>query len=210
MLTLATFKYLTMGALLGLTSGISPGPLLTLVLTETLKHNKAAGIKIAISPLFTDLPIVLISLFVFSKLSQFNTVLGLISIVGAVFLVYLGRETIKAKQLNIETPGPGSESLKKGIITNILSPHPYLFWLTVGSPLAVKAFDLSLLAVMLFFVSFYGLLIASKIGVALIVARSKSFLKDQSYIWIMRILGVALFLFAIIFLYDGLNYLTKN
>ena len=209
MLTLATFKYLTMGALLGLTSGISPGPLLTLVLTETLKHNKAAGIKIAISPLFTDLPIVLVSLFVFSKLSQFNTVLGLISIVGAAFLVYLGRETIKAKQLNIEPPSSGSESLKKGIITNILSPHPYLFWLTVGSPLAVKAFDLSWLAVILFFVSFYGLLITSKIGVALIVARSKSFLKDQSYIWIMRILGVALFIFAIIFLYDGLNYLMK-
>ena len=210
MLTLATFKYLTMGALLGLTAGISPGPLLTLVLTETLKHNKAAGIKIAISPLFTDLPIVLISLFVFSKLSQFNTVLGFISIVGAVFLVYLGRETIKAKQLNIETSSSGSESLKKGIITNMLSPHPYLFWLTVGSPLAVKAFDLSLLAVILFFVSFYGLLIASKIGVAIVVARSKSFLKDQSYIWIMRILGIALFLFAIVFLYDGLNYLMKN
>ena len=209
MLTLATFKYLTMGALLGLTSGISPGPLLTLVLTETLKHNKAAGIKIAISPLFTDLPIVLISLFVFSKLSQFNTVLGLISIVGAVFLVYLGRETITAKQLNVEIPNSGSESFKKGIITNILSPHPYLFWLTIGSPLAVKAYDINLLAVILFFVSFYGLLIASKIGVALVVAHSKSFLKDQSYIWIMRILGVALFIFAIVFLYDGLSYLMN-
>lgn len=49
--------FIIMGAIFGFIAGISPGPLLTLVITETITHNKSEGIKIAIAPLITDLPI---------------------------------------------------------------------------------------------------------------------------------------------------------
>lgn len=90
-------KFLTAGALLGLTSGISPGPLLTLVISETIRHNRREGIKVALSPLITDIPIILLSFFVFYKLSGFDMIIGMISIAGGIFIAYLGCEALKMK-----------------------------------------------------------------------------------------------------------------
>ena len=83
------FTFLISGIIFGLTLGMSPGPLLTLVISETLKHDKKEGIKIAVAPILTDLPIVLITLLILSKLTNFDPILGSISILGAIFIGYL-------------------------------------------------------------------------------------------------------------------------
>ena len=51
------FSALTAGILLGLSAGFAPGPLLTLVIAQTLKHNVREGIKVALAPLISDFPI---------------------------------------------------------------------------------------------------------------------------------------------------------
>ena len=50
------------GVIFGLSAGFAPGPLLTLVITQTLKHNIKEGVKVALAPLLTDLPIILAAL----------------------------------------------------------------------------------------------------------------------------------------------------
>jgi threonine/homoserine/homoserine lactone efflux protein len=40
----------TTAVVFGLSAGLSPGPLLTLVIAETLKRGIAAGIRIAVAP----------------------------------------------------------------------------------------------------------------------------------------------------------------
>jgi threonine/homoserine/homoserine lactone efflux protein len=209
MASFETMKFFILGTLMGLTAGVSPGPLITLVLTETLKHGRAAGIKIAISPLFTDLPIIIITLFVFSRLTQFNLILSIISLVGGVFITYLGYETIKTKGLVFDKQTSGSQPLWKGIIANFLSPHAYIFWATIGAPLVTEAYQISLIAAISFIFSFYLLLTGSKIVIVLIVARSKNFMGSRAYIGIMRLLGMILFIIAMYFIYDGLKYLLK-
>lgn len=47
--------FLSVGAVLGLSSGLSPGPLLALVISETLRHGVKAGVKVALAPIITDL-----------------------------------------------------------------------------------------------------------------------------------------------------------
>jgi threonine/homoserine/homoserine lactone efflux protein len=210
MFTIASFTYLTMGALFGLTAGIAPGPLLTLVITQTLKHNKSEGIKIAISPLITDLPTIIITLFVLSRFSQFKIVLGIISFLGGIFIAYLGYGTFVTKGIDMEIQNLKPGSLKKGIITNLLNPQPDLFWLTVGIPIALKAYELSLITVILFFLSFYILLIGSTISIAWIVERSRNLFKHRAYIWTMRILGIILFIFSLYFFYDGIKILRNR
>lgn len=99
-------------------------------------------------------------------------------------------------------------SLKKGIIANILNPHPYLFWVTVGIPIVIKAYETNVGAVLLFFLSFYVFLLGSKIGVAILADKTRALLNSRIYIWIMRILGMALFVFAILFIVEGIKTLT--
>jgi threonine/homoserine/homoserine lactone efflux protein len=200
-------EIILIGSILGLTAGISPGPLMALVLTQTLKHNRSEGIKIAVSPLITDLPIILITLFIFSQLSEFNVILGIISLCGGIFIAYLGYESVKSQGMATEPQTWKSDSLKKGIITNFLSPHPYLFWTTIGAPYVFKALDINILAAVIFFTTFYVLLIGSKVFIAIIVDRSKGFLGSKTYLIIIKLLGIILFGFSLLFIYDGLKHL---
>lgn len=203
----SSIAFLTMGAFLGLTAGLSPGPLLTLVITETLKHSRAAGIKIAVAPLITDVPIIIFTYFIFSKLSQFHILLSLISLLGGIFFAYLGYETLTTKELVIGVQSFKSQSFKKGITANILNPNPYIFWLTAGVPTAFKAYEISLLTAILYFLFFYVTLIGSKIIIAFLVDKSKIFLKNKAYRITMQVLAGILFIFALLFLYDGIKTL---
>jgi threonine/homoserine/homoserine lactone efflux protein len=196
-----------MGAVFGLTAGISPGPLLTLVISETLKHNKREGLKIAVAPLITDIPIVLLTIFLLSKMSSFDLVLGIISILGGIFIAYLGYDSIKSKGIEIDVQNLKLKSIRKGIIVNLLSPHPYIFWLMVGAPITIKAYQASPAAAFAFIIAFYVLLVGSKISIALVVDRSKAFLKNRVFIWTLRILGLVLLVFATLLIKEGLGYL---
>jgi threonine/homoserine/homoserine lactone efflux protein len=200
-----TSGYIITGALLGFTAGVSPGPLLTLVISETIKRGKTEGIKVALVPLISDLPIITLAVLTFSKLFQFNGLMSLISFLGGLYLVFLGYECIKSDGLDIDIKKHKPESLKKGLIVNILNPHPYLFWITVGTPLAFKAYQISVSAAILFFISFYSMLVGSKICIALLVESSRSFLTNIVCIWLMRILGFSLFGFAALFFFESIK-----
>lgn len=195
-----------MGAVFGLAAGISPGPLLTLVISETLRHNKREGIKIAVAPLITDIPIVLLTIFILSKMLHSDIVLGFISILGGIFIAYLGIDSIRSKGIETDVQDLKLKSIRKGIIVNILSPHPYIFWLMVGAPITLKAYQASPLAAFAFIITFYVLLVGSKISIALVVDRSRAFLKNKVFIWTLRILGLVLFIFAIILIKEGMTY----
>ena len=200
------FPFIISGFLLGFTAGISPGPLLTLVISETLKHNKLSGIKVAIAPLITDGPILLVSLFLLTRLSNLNFLLGAISLFGAGFLIYLGYESLTIKSINLNIQKTGEQSLKRGIIANALSPNPYLFYFSIGGPIMIKALGISIVALLSFIGSFLLLLVGSKIVISLIVEKSKTFFKSKTYIYTLKFLGLVLIIFAIIFLKDALTF----
>ena len=209
-MTGSSFIYLTMGAFFGLTAGLSPGPLLALVITQTLKHNRKEGIIIAVAPLITDLPIIIFTYLIFSRISHLSIALSIISFLGGIYFSYLGYETIRTKGLDSAVQDYKPASLKKGITANLLNPNPYIFWITAGIPTAFKAYEASLITAILYFLLFYILLIVSKIGVALLVEKSKTFLRNRAYKIAMHILGAALIVFAAFFFYEGLKALKDS
>jgi len=195
--------FLFSGVVFGLSAGLSPGPLLTLVISETLKHDIKEGIKVSIAPLLTDLPIVLITILVLSRLSNMLPVLGVVSLLGCAFLTYLGFKSITFRGVDIEVAQVQPQSVKIGVITNFLNPSPYMFWFTIGAPLVLKALKIGLFSASLFILGFYAFLVGSKVLVALVVGKSRFFLKSRNYIYTIRFLGVILLVFAILFLKDS-------
>jgi uncharacterized membrane protein YdcZ (DUF606 family) len=77
----------------------------------------------------------------------------------------------------------------------------------VGGPTVTKAMNHGLFAPLAFMGSFYVLLVGSKILIALLVGKSRSFLTGKGYIYTMRFLGAALCVLAIILFRDGFNLL---
>lgn len=204
-------NFLVSGVVLGLAAGVSPGPLLALLFSETIKHGRGEGIKVAVSPLVTDLPIVLFVLFILPSLTEQNLIIGTISLLGASYLMYLGIENLRTRGLE---PGEfkvrqgEKDALRRGIITNLLSPHPYLFWLSIGGPITLRSLSVSVSATALFAGGLYSSLVGSKIVIALIVGKSRSLIKTKHYSSIVRGFGVVLMLFALVFIKEGLELLA--
>ncbi len=197
--------FLTIGFVLGLSAGFAPGPLLTLVISETLRHNVGAGIRVAIAPFITDLPIIIVSVLIISKITESQILLGVISFCGAVFIAKMGVDNIRVQPQEQPQEKLSSNSTLKGILTNLLSPHPYLFWLTVGVPIMSKAMLQDILMVVAFLASFYALLVGSKVLLAVVVGRSKTFLSGRFYLYTIRVLGCVLCVLAGILFYDGVR-----
>ncbi len=198
--------YLFSGTILGLSAGLAPGPLLTLVLIETLQHDWRAGVKVACAPLLTDLPIICVALFVLAQLSQVNTVLGVISLAGALLLLSMAYKSLRSSQISLGLENKPARSLSKGVFVNFLSPHPYLFWLTIGGPLVMKAWAQSYLSALAFIGTFYLFLIGAKISLALLAGRSKVLLEGRLYLFVMRALGLLLGFLALALLCDALRF----
>jgi threonine/homoserine/homoserine lactone efflux protein len=199
--------FLTIGTLLGISAGFAPGPLLTLVISETLRHGNKSGIKVALAPIITDLPIIVLTLFVLSKLSGFHEVLGIISLAGGLFILSMGYQGIRTKEVEFNVEGMAPKSFNKGLLANALSPHPYLFWFSVGAPTMTKAMSQGISAPLAFIISFYIFLVGSKIALAILVGKSKSLLSGNAYIFTMRFLGLLLCMLAFVLFHDGLKLL---
>jgi threonine/homoserine/homoserine lactone efflux protein len=197
-------SYIILGVTLGLTAGLSPGPLLMLLISETIKQNRKAGILVACTPLITDLPIVLISIFVLQAISDYHFILGIISVLGALYLGYLAFENIRLKHFDPDIDELKSKSLKKGIITNFLNPNPYLFWMTIGAPTVLKGYRTGILLSLCFVIGFYIFLVGSKIIIALLVDRSKALIKSSLYVLVIKILGLLLLVFSLVFIKESL------
>lgn len=199
---------LASGILLGLSAGLSPGPMLALVLAQTLRHGAREGCKVALTPLVTDAPIILVALALASKLAELRLLLGIVSIAGGAFVLYLAWESFWPVRQTSETPAERPRSWFKGIITNLLNPHPWLFWLTVGAALLTKAMAQGWPVAAAFLFGFYLLLVGSKVLVALLAGRSRNLLAGQPYRVGMRVLAVMLAMFAVLLFREGLEQLA--
>src|ERR687885_273974 len=134
--------FLALGAGMGAVSGISPGPVLTMVVLETRRGGWLRGAAVAAGPLLADGPIVLLALSVLAQLPP--GFVPAISILGGVFLVYLavtvglnGRRAVLPRGRRVSARG----GFLTGLLARGLSPNPYLFWFLVGGPTLMQAQD---------------------------------------------------------------------
>jgi threonine/homoserine/homoserine lactone efflux protein len=150
------------------------------------------------------LPIIVISLLVLRQFAEAGPVLGLVAAVGALYVLVLGVECFRSGPLVIDPNSAPPASLRKGALINALSPHPYLFWATVGGPYLMRIPQNRVLSAALFVGGFYVCLIGAKMLVALLIGRFRGRMTGRPYRLILRALGLLLFGFAGLLLTDAL------
>lgn len=198
------WEFFASGIVLGFAAGLAPGPLLALVIGETLSKGTAAGIRVAMAPLISDLPIVLATLLALKHYADLGSVLTVISLAGAVFLLFMSYGYWRASGELTESRRCIQRPLLQGVIANLLNPHPYLFWLTVGGSLLGQALAFGPLMPTIFLLAFYGCLVGSKIVLAVVLGRTRSFIDPKRMRLGFRVIGSLLFLLALDLLYRGL------
>ncbi|WP_344963341.1 LysE family translocator [Streptomyces thioluteus] len=175
-----------LGVALGFSAGITPGPLLALVLSGTLRGGLATGLRVAAVPLLTDLPVVLLSVTALSALPDRAVAAG--GVAGGLFLLWLALSTLREARTaemprtgTAEAHAQGRRTLRQAALVNLLSPHPWLFWLTTGAPLLVDAWRDGPGGAGGFVLGFYALLVGSKALFAVVVARTRHRMTARAY-----------------------------
>ncbi len=121
-----------LGTALGLAAGVSPGPLLALVLREAVQKGARAGMLAALAPVVTDSWAVLLAWWLGGALPA--AALRAVQIAGGIYLLRLGWLGLRREPARA-TDVPPSASLRTAVIMNLTNPHMYLFWFLVGAPL---------------------------------------------------------------------------
>ncbi|NPA17180.1 MAG: LysE family transporter [Aquificae bacterium] len=188
------------GFTLGVAAGLSPGPLMALLIAETLKGHRKNGFLVAISPVITDIPILIFSLIILDKLKNLEHILGLIYFAGAGLLIYLGIKNLFVREVKIDTSLTGS--LKKGVMLNILNPYTYLFWFFIGAPYVSQA---GIYGGIGFTVAFF-IGISGSMGLMVIfVEKMKKFIRSRYYLYLLRFIGLLFIFFGLVLAKDGLG-----
>lgn len=200
------FYYLATGALLGLGAGLSPGPLLALVVSESLRRGAAAGIRVALAPLVSDLPVIALVLLGLGQIAHHSMLPGILALLGGGLVIWMGIGDLRSTGAGVVVAEAGQEArpFRRGVLVNVLSPYPYLFWLGVGGPMIFKAWGQSPAAALAFLGSFYLLLVGSKVLLACVVGRL-TFLSSAAYRNILRTLALLLCLFGLSLVKEGLT-----
>jgi threonine/homoserine/homoserine lactone efflux protein len=115
-----------------LTAGFKSGPLGIVVIQQTLEHGLRSRLKACLALIISDGPIIIAAVLVLTQCSDKTSFIGILSLVGGLYLLWLSLKIFSIKQINILKEFSKPKSLKIAIKVNLLSPNTYLFWFMVG------------------------------------------------------------------------------
>jgi threonine/homoserine/homoserine lactone efflux protein len=130
-------SYVLQGFVFGFAAAVQPGPLQAYIILQTINYGWRRTIMFAIVPILSDLPIIVIVVFILAEIPALWVVA--LRLVGGVFLLYLAVNAIRSVGDMEEVPGAEEESRPRGlpqaVMINLLNPNPYLFWGLVTGPI---------------------------------------------------------------------------
>jgi threonine/homoserine/homoserine lactone efflux protein len=200
------------GMLLGVVEGLKPGPLLTMVIRETLSGGLRAGVWTAAAPIFSDGPLVILSFFAAAWIATNPSVLLVITVAGALFLAKMGLDCY-----GLEPPAPGKigpgipkDSFLRGVLTNLLNPNVYVFWFLIGGPLMASVVEEEVLAPIAYAVSFLITLMLTKVGVAYAIHRASGGLSVTAYKRLLAGCGTVMLGFSLFYALEAYHLITQR
>lgn len=183
---------LILGSLLGLFSGMVPGPFSALIAATALKRGFWAGFRIGVVPLATETGVLVVTALVLSQLPQ--EILRWMGIGGGLFILYLSLRTWREAEQppEVEALSGSFREMLEGTVLAVLSPNPWVFWLLVGGPLFLSAWHRGWMTGLAFFGSFLFFLVGIYVSIAGLAAYGH---KRLSRTWQRRLMrGTAILL----------------
>jgi threonine/homoserine/homoserine lactone efflux protein len=180
---------LMLGALLGLFSGVVPGPYSAMIAAAALQRGFWAGFQLAVLPVVTESLVMAVAAFSLSRLPE--GILRVMGITGGLAIFYLAGRTWKRSR----DPNPprddddaGGRDLAASVALALLSPAPWVFWLLVGAPIFLAAWRDGWGPAVAFLGSFVTCLVAVHVALAALAGYGHRRLPDA---WHRRLLVTA-------------------
>lgn len=168
------FSNILIGISYALSAGLQPGPLQAFFLAKVAKNGWRKTLPAAFSPLLSDGPIALLSIFFINKLpALFQDWLGL---GGGILLLYFAwtalrswmRDEITEPDLSETTP----RTIYQAALINLLNPNPYLGWSLVMGPAVMSAWGKGPGNALALLLAFYVTMISTSMALIYLMGRA--------------------------------------
>lgn len=190
--------------LFGLVGGSVPGPFLTCVFTEILHVGFAKTLRVILWGLIAETSVIVLLLLIAYLIDPPRSVFYAISFAGACFLFYLAWTVSRVKKMDGERRT--FFTLKKIFAVSFLNGPLYLFWATVGIPLAFELKDVPYGIVWFLLVFELGWVSATTVW-AFLFSRFRRILTQPHFIpRIFMAMALILCFFAIRMIVQGIKF----
>lgn len=200
-------NYLIFGITYAFAAGVQPGPLQTYIISQSLKKGWRSTLPAAFAPVISDIPIVILILFLLNSVPD-NFII-LLRIGGGLFLLYLGYRAYKSwKEFDAEdtaTKESGKQTLFSAVVVNILNPNPYLGWSLIMGPLFLEGWRIEPINGIAILIGFYLTLIITLAATIILFTFARKFGPKVSKI-LLGLSSLVLFAFGIYQLWIGTLY----
>lgn len=174
----------------GVFAGLAPGPYTTMVAATALERGFKAGVRLALVPLLSDIPPLVLCVFVLDKLDP--PAFGIVGVFGGALLIAIGirfyRRHANPDPHLIPDHAPPSAPFLQVVLSTLLSPAPWLFWFIVAGPLTLRALHRSDQEGLAFLIVLFGANVGSATALAWAVSHGRRVVSPR---WQRRALSLA-------------------
>ena len=204
-------SYLIFGITYAFAAAVQPGPLLTYIISQTLKKGWRSTLPAAFAPVISDIPILILILFLLSTMP--DSFIFILRIGGGLFLLYLGFRAFKSWQ-EFDTDHTtlnesGQQTLFNAVFVNLLNPAPYLGWSLILGPIFIEGWKLAPINGIAMIIGFYVTMILTLAGIIILFGFARKMGPKVSKI-LLGLSSIVLFAFGIYQLWLGINYFVQG
>ena len=201
--------------LIGLSGALMPGPMFTVCVAESYKKGFWAGPLMVLGHAIPEIALAVLFSIGLNKFLDDKTVVGVIGIVGGLFLGWLAvkifvevRRGVTVDLTSKKDVGWGP--LVAGIWTSVSNPGWIVWWATIGARYILLSLDHGIIGVAFFLVGhemadlvWYG-------TVSFLVSRGRGRISDRIYHGVLYACSFLVLVFAVLFLVNGIRSVIKG
>lgn len=198
---------------IGLSGALMPGPMLSVCIAESYKKGFWAGPYIVLGHAMPEFALMVLFSLGLNRFIKNDTVIGVIGIVGGLFLGWLAiRIFVEVRQgITIDLTAKediGWGPVVAGVWTSVSNPGWIVWWATIGARYILLALDHGIVGLAFFFVGHEMADLVWYSLVSFLVSRGRGRISDRVYHVVLYICSLMVFGFAVLFFVNGIMNLT--
>jgi threonine/homoserine/homoserine lactone efflux protein len=198
--------------LIAYSGALMPGPMLTVVVTETPRQGARAGPLVVLGHAILALTLLILLVVGLGPILKHQTVQAVLQIAGGLMLVWTAVSMIIAlarRRVSIDWEGGAgggkTRAVLMGIVSSLANPYWTIWWVTIGLGLLTKAYALGVAGLVAFYLghitgdlTWYSLVSGA-------IAAGKRFITPGVYRTMVAVAAAFLLILATWFLTSGIR-----
>ncbi len=214
------FQLLGTFFIISLTGALSPGPLTTVAIVEGSRRGKWSGISIAVGHGLVEIVYVaaigLVLWYGREALLRQPLVIGLIALIGGLFLVWMGwGMAFGAWKHRLSLEGSVNSDIKLGLVptgalVSVSNPYWWIWWALITPLYIEQSLTWGVLGITILFVVHWSTDLGWLTSLSWLTGSGRALISARVYRLVLIICGAALLFFGVTFVIAGIRFLTTG